>query len=78
MIRRVNRDGLPVMVYMHPWEIDADPPPIRGLSLLQRFRTYGSTDTFEQKLDRLLTDFRFIPVIDYIRSATRQRIGFER
>ena len=46
--------------------------------MLQRFRTYGSTDTFEQKLDRLLADFQFIPVLEYIRSATRQRIGFER
>jgi len=78
LVRRINRSGQPVMVYMHPWEIDPDPPPVHGLSLLQRFRTYGSTDTFEQKLDHLLTDFQFIPVIDYIRSATRQRIGFER
>jgi polysaccharide deacetylase family protein (PEP-CTERM system associated) len=78
LVRRINRSGQPVMVYMHPWEIDPAPPPIQGLSLLQRFRTYGSTDTFEQKLDRLLTDFQFIPVLDYIRSATRQRIGFER
>lgn len=66
------------MVYMHPWEIDPDPPPVSGLSLLQRFRTYGSTDTLEQKLDRLLTDFQFIPMIEYVRAATRQRIGFER
>jgi len=78
LVRRINRSGQPVMVYMHPWEIDPDPPPVHGLSLLQRFRTYGSTDTLEQKLDHLLTDFQFIPVIDYIRSATRQRIGFER
>lgn len=78
MIRRVNRSGRPVMVYMHPWEIDPDPPPVSGLSLLQRFRTYGSTDTLEQKLDHLLTDFQFIPVIEYVRAATRQRIGFER
>ncbi|MCX6835983.1 MAG: DUF3473 domain-containing protein [candidate division Zixibacteria bacterium] len=78
MIRRVNRSGRPVMVYMHPWEIGSDPPPVSGLSLLQRFRTYGSTDTLEQKLDHLLTDFQFIPVIEYVRVATRQRIGFER
>jgi len=78
MIRRVNRGGQPVMVYMHPWEIDPEPPPVTGLSLTQRFRTYGSTATFEQKLDRLLSEFQFIPVIDYVRSITRHRIGFER
>jgi len=66
------------MVYMHPWEVDPDPPPVKGLSLTQRFRTYGSTATFEQKLDRLLSEFQFIPVIDYVRSITRHRIGFER
>jgi len=78
MIDRLNRAGQPVVVYMHPWEIDAEPPQIDGLSALQRFRTYGSTDLFEEKLAHLLSDFRFTTMIDYIRQSTRQKIGFER
>jgi polysaccharide deacetylase family protein (PEP-CTERM system associated) len=78
MIRRLNRQGLPAMVYVHPWEIDPKPPRIGGLSPLQRFRTYGSTATLEQKLERLLSDFEFATVSDYIRYSTRNRIGFDR
>ncbi len=78
MIRKVNKTGMPVMVYVHPWEVDPDPPPVSGLSPVQRLRTYGSTATLEAKLDRLLSDFSFMPVSDYIRSTTKQRIGFER
>lgn len=77
-MRRLNETGLPVVVYVHPWEIDPDPPPIKGLTFVQRFRTYGSTGTLEYKLDRLISEFEFVPVIDYIKKATRQRIGFER
>ena len=78
MVRRANAAGEPVVVYIHPWEIDPDPPEIDGLSWLQRFRTYGSTGTLSHKLDRLLTEFEFVAAIDFIRNTTRSRIGFER
>lgn len=77
MIRRVNRTGYPVVVYLHPWEIDPDLPAVPGLSPLQRFRTYGSTDVFEDKLSRLLAEFEFTTMIDFIHASTRQKIGFE-
>jgi len=78
MIRRVNQAGRPVMLYVHPWEIDPDPPPVSGLSMVQRFRTYGSTGTLLHKLDRLLCDFQFVSIIDYVRQTVRSHIGFER
>lgn len=78
MISSLNASGQPVIVYVHPWEVDPDPPSVPGLSLLQRLRTYGSTGILEQKLERLLGDFTFVPVVDYIKNTTRQRIGFER
>jgi len=77
IIRRLNAAGRPVVVYMHPWEIDPDPPRIDHLSPLQRFRTYGSTGIFYQKLDRLLGDFDFVTVADYVRSMKRRTIGFQ-
>ena len=78
MIRRLNRRGQPVVVYIHPWEIDPDPPQIPGLTPLQRIRMYGSTGLLEHKLDRLLTEFEFTTMVDYIRYATRNPIGFGR
>ena len=37
-----------------------------------------SAETLEYKLDRLLSEFKFTAVIDFVRKMTRQRIGFER
>jgi polysaccharide deacetylase family protein (PEP-CTERM system associated) len=78
MIRRLNGQGQAAIVYIHPWEIDPNPPRVEGLSPVQRFRTYGSTDVLEQKLSRLLDDFRFTTMSDHIRLTARNRIGFER
>jgi polysaccharide deacetylase family protein (PEP-CTERM system associated) len=78
LIRRLNRDGRPVVVYVHPWEFDPDPPRIENLTLLQRFRTYGSTGTFIDKLARVLDDFEFVPMWEYLVSLGKRRIGFER
>ncbi|RKX27578.1 MAG: polysaccharide deacetylase family protein [Candidatus Zixiibacteriota bacterium] len=78
MIRNLNRQGYPVVVYLHPWEIDPNPPRIGGLSMVQRFRTYGSTDTMAHKLERMLDDLDFTAVINHVRHETRHKIGFER
>jgi len=78
MIRKLNEKGQAAIVYVHPWEIDPEPPPVSDLTMLQRFRTYGSTDTLELKLDRLLSEFHFSTMIDHVRYSTRNRIGFER
>lgn len=78
MIRKLNRDGRPAIVYIHPWEIDPNPPEIPGLSSVQKLRMYGSTDTLEMKLDRLLEEFEFTTMVDFVRYARQRPIGFER
>lgn len=78
MINKLNAQHVPVVVYIHPWEIDPEPPFIDGLSASQRFRTYGSTDTFEVKLERLLEDFEFVCASDYLAATATKKIGFER
>jgi polysaccharide deacetylase family protein (PEP-CTERM system associated) len=78
LVKRLNRQDQPAMVYIHPWELDPDPPRVDGLSLTQRFRTYGSTAYFGLKLDRLLSDFKFATMSEYISQQTRKPIGFER
>jgi len=57
--RRVNaRENKPVVLYVHPWEIDPEQPrvPVRGFS---SFRHYVNLDTTECKLRCLLEDFSF-------------------
>ena len=45
--------------YFHPWEIDPGQPLVRGLSLRSRLRHYTGLQAMEQKLKRLLGDFRW-------------------
>ncbi|MBI2216431.1 MAG: DUF3473 domain-containing protein [Candidatus Rokubacteria bacterium] len=61
-LRRVNeREGMPGMVYLHPWELDPDQPrfALRGLAA---FRHYVNLRHTADKLERLLDDFAFGPV----------------
>lgn len=60
LIQRVNRlDQKPAMFYFHPWEIDPDQPRIREADAKARFRHYVNLHRNEDKLKRLLSDFRW-------------------
>ena len=61
-IRRLNgEERQPAIFYLHPWEIDPDQPriPARGLSRLRHYRNLAKT---EERLTRLLGEFKFGPV----------------
>ena len=59
-LRRVNSlDGMPAIFYMHPWEIDPHQPRIATASWKSRFRHYVNLGATEQRLARLLSDFRW-------------------
>ena len=59
-IRRVNQsDRESCIFYFHPWEIDPEQPRMTGLSAKSRFRHYLNLDIMEQRLRRLLADFRW-------------------
>ncbi|HKJ72014.1 MAG TPA: XrtA system polysaccharide deacetylase [Gammaproteobacteria bacterium] len=57
---RVNRvEGRPTVFYFHPWEIDPDQPRQPGLPWRTRFRHYLNLHRTEDRLERLLGDFRW-------------------
>ncbi len=64
-LARVNAEGEPAMVYLHPWELDPGQPrmPVHGLS---RFRHYVNLGGTAAKLGRLLRDFTFGPAADVL------------
>jgi polysaccharide deacetylase family protein (PEP-CTERM system associated) len=64
-IQRLNRLRLPAMVYFHPWELSPDIPRVK-LGLKNRFRQYGNLAVMERKIDRLLNEFDFGPIREYI------------
>lgn len=61
-IARINRtERRPAIFYVHPWEIDPNQPRVSG-SMLSRFRHYRNLDATEDRLRRLIADFRFAPM----------------
>lgn len=57
-LNQVNRRGKPFIFYLHPWEIDPEQPRVE-VKWLSRFRHYHNLDKCEQRLRRLMQDFKF-------------------
>jgi len=65
MARRVHAEGRPVLYYIHPRDIDPDQPRLE-MSAIRRFKSYVNIRTAECKLRRLLREFRFTPVSEWL------------
>jgi polysaccharide deacetylase family protein (PEP-CTERM system associated) len=63
-LARLNQgEGSRAIVYLHPWEIDPEQPRLPA-SLRSRFRQYTGLGTTAGKLERLLEDFHFAPIVE--------------
>jgi polysaccharide deacetylase family protein (PEP-CTERM system associated) len=60
-IEERNRRGAPVVIAMHPWEIDPNPPRVR-MPLGKRFAHYFRLDGFRARLGAILRGASFAPV----------------
>lgn len=57
-ITRLNRQGQPAVLYMHPWELDLG-QDYKRVTLRERMTHYHGRRKLMEKLHRLFTDFRF-------------------
>jgi polysaccharide deacetylase family protein (PEP-CTERM system associated) len=57
-LQAINAAGRPFAVYLHPWELDPDQPRMRP-GRMRAFRHYVGLRRTEERLVRLLKDFRF-------------------
>lgn len=64
-LRRFNKKGKCALVYMHPWELNHNHPKLE-LPVKKRVIPYVNLDGTEEKLHRLLNDFKFAPIRDII------------
>ena len=71
-IRKLNQDGHPAIVYLHPWEIDPSQPRLKG-SVISRFRQYNNLDKTEKRFKALLRDFDFVPIRTFLTDLTSSR-----
>ncbi len=61
LLRRVEKQGQPLIMYLHPWELDPEQPRMSG-SFLSKFRHYLNLDKVHGRLTQLLLDFSFGPI----------------
>jgi polysaccharide deacetylase family protein (PEP-CTERM system associated) len=60
LLRRAKRtNGIPVVFYFHPWELDPTQPRIAGAEWRARFRHYLNLHRFEDRLKVLLESFHW-------------------
>jgi polysaccharide deacetylase family protein (PEP-CTERM system associated) len=69
-IKRLNRQGVPAIMYLHPWELDIE-QPMRAATLRERITHYHGRRSLEAKLRRLFQDFEFGPLSDLVGSHRR-------
>jgi polysaccharide deacetylase family protein (PEP-CTERM system associated) len=58
-LRKINRTKQPFVFYIHPWEVDPDQPKLKAGSRLSQLRHHVNLSRTYEKLERLLTRFRF-------------------
>ena len=67
-LRRINAEGHPAVVYLHPWEFDPQ-HPTPSASRLALLRHRVGIRSVPDKLDRLLSEFRFGPMEHVLRET---------
>ena len=68
-VQRINDEGKPAIIYLHPWDLDPD-QPYPDPTLRERFTHYYNLHTAESKLINLLHDFRFGPLRNLLNDKT--------
>ena len=62
MIKEMMKKSDYVMTYFHPRDFDAQQPIIKELSLMRKFKSYVGLNTSLNKVEKLITDFKFIDI----------------
>jgi len=58
VVNDINKQGHPVVFYIHPWELDPEQPKIKA-GFLNNFRHYVNIPKTKDKISKLLDDFEF-------------------
>ncbi len=64
-IRKLNRQGRPAVIFLHPREFDIDCPQIK-IPPVKRFVLNAGVESTEKRLGRLLEDFDFTSVDGFL------------
>ena len=71
-VRRIRqRDGRPLVVYFHPWELDPEQPRMSG-KRKSIFRHYFNLGRMQGRIHELLSQGRFVPLMDFLQNQLAQ------
>lgn len=70
-LKKINKLGKPCILYIHPYEVGSIIPNIPTLSLYRKFRHYYNCENGYARLGKILSKFKFGPVIDVL---TKEKI----
>lgn len=70
-IRKANKQGYPVIIYIHPRDIDLDQPRM-SMNWRRRFKSYYGLAQTERKLIRLFKDFEFTSLAEFRKDSSNR------
>lgn len=65
IIQRKNKKNIPVICYLHPWEIDENPPKLQLKGINKIIHYYG-IKRCKKKFEKLLNTFEFTSIEEYL------------
>jgi polysaccharide deacetylase family protein (PEP-CTERM system associated) len=71
LARRLHREGLPLVFYVHPWEYDVDHPRVAVPRAVPGFTHYHNLRSMAPKTRQLLREHRFMTLRDAYGDAIR-------
>ena len=71
-LEKINREGNPAVIYLHPWDLDPDQPRPNP-TIRESFTHYYNLGRAKDKLFTLLGDFQFGPLCDLINEPDFQK-----
>lgn len=66
-IQKLNSQGFPAVIFFHNWELDPETPRLK-LGLYKYFVTYHKLNETRDKLESLLSKFKFVSVTEYMKT----------
>ena len=73
-LRTAQDRGMPGTFFIHPWELDQERPKNRVLPRIVQLRLFGGRRKVWDRLDRLLSEFRFRPIADTVSAMESQAV----
>jgi polysaccharide deacetylase family protein (PEP-CTERM system associated) len=61
LLKRIERQGRPLVMYFHPWELDPLQPHMEG-TFLSHLLHYRNLNKMEFRISSLMNTFRFAPI----------------